>query len=451
MVAFIRLILVLFALTSFVVSANAQLVWSIAHSDWHMGHTGHLDSNFEFSAISSFGSNCTLGASVTDTTIHPIVKHYFFYRSSDNGANWYRQMPNISNPISFGSRDFIQIQQIDSLNIVAIGDSGFILRTFDAGNSWSRQQSSIVVAMKAIHFSDPLYGIACSDNKEIITTSDGGKNWNLQPVNIFADNCYSYGKGKFRIIGSRLKKVYTTTDNFQTLDSIETNFNKANDPHNTQYVLAFTSLCGDTIVAYGRVFDDSIAVAGIGLIMRSTNGGKDWGNPFFNYNLTQISQSTQIDRDTIIAGGIGFPSIMISTDRGASWSEDSLRLDTTYGGYFLTNNLAMTGDGHPIGTYLGVVIKGSWQTASVNINPETVVLNQQIYPNPSSGFVTINAKTGANPVGIYDFLGRDILRGMFSETGTVTLNLSSQPTGIYSIVLFERTRTIPLGKVLITR
>jgi hypothetical protein len=65
---------------------------------------------------------------------------------------------------------------IDSLTAIAIGDSGTILKTTNAGQNWIPKNSGTTNNLKAISFRDNLNGIAVGNNS-ICRTTDGGENW----------------------------------------------------------------------------------------------------------------------------------------------------------------------------------------------------------------------------------------------------------------------------------
>jgi hypothetical protein len=56
-----------------------------------------------------------------------------------------------------------------------------------------------------------------------------------------------------------------------------------------------------------------------------------------------------------------------------------------------------------------------------------------VYPNPSSGMFTLNLATAGSTVEVYDVLGKVISSVKYSNAGTVQLDLSAQPAGVYFV------------------
>jgi hypothetical protein len=348
-----------------------------------------------------------------------------------------------------------------------IGDKGLIIRTFDAGNTWIRQYAgSDTVRMVDVHFKDSVIGITCSNSGELFTTNDGGRRWDTSRIKgIFPYQVYADEKNTFRVTCYGSGRIYSTFDNFNSVDSTDPiiDSEKSYPDFPEQYVFAYCSFNRDTIISYGSYWDSNAWQgngATKGLIVISTNGGKNWEKPNIFSELIDIRYTSSIDRDTILAvGQTASRSFLISTNRGKTWTADSLRLDSNYL-WIMPFGIEFTEDGHPLGIlspspFAGgepaIVARGEWKTSGT-INSELYLAgyNQHIFPNPSTGIVNLSVSVNSRPVGIYDMLGREVLRETLSESGNLKLDLSSMPTGLYSIILYERTRNIPLGKIIIS-
>ncbi len=178
-------ICVLLCLT-FVSGARAQYHWHVTH-DAQLINNGKAQYEYLFTAVDCSGDVCTAAGVVLDTSIHAIGRsRVMFFRSSDQGRSWVEQDPQL--PPGRGDKDRIinLVQQIDSLNAVAFSDSGLVLRTFDGGLNWVRQDLHTLEYVDDVNFSDPLTGIAITDRVisdstmracRILTTTDGGHNW----------------------------------------------------------------------------------------------------------------------------------------------------------------------------------------------------------------------------------------------------------------------------------
>ncbi|MBU0486415.1 MAG: T9SS type A sorting domain-containing protein [Bacteroidetes bacterium] len=76
----------------------------------------------------------------------------------------------------------------------------------------------------------------------------------------------------------------------------------------------------------------------------------------------------------------------------------------------------------------------------------------QLYPNPSSQFVTIafdNPQNTAWNVALYDISGRQILRSFEISTGQFSISTANLPAGVYFIKLYCEKGEVRVGKVLV--
>ena len=95
------------------------------------------------------------------------------YRS-ENGVDWVQIDPGFDLPfllgVSFGN---------DS-TAWAVGSEGVIIKTTDAGITWSHQQSGVPGGLNGVYFLNINTGWAVSDDGVMISTRDGGESWELQ-------------------------------------------------------------------------------------------------------------------------------------------------------------------------------------------------------------------------------------------------------------------------------
>src|SRR6266542_379736 len=131
-------------------SASAQYVWDV-----------RIDSANAL-YVAANGRFCT--AAIQDYDSDSDKFSIQLWRSEDGGNKWVLQysMKDPSAPPPYdGFEPITQIQQIDSSNAIIIGDSSFILRTFDAGKTWTQQYGKVIDGggLLAVHFSDPMHGI----------------------------------------------------------------------------------------------------------------------------------------------------------------------------------------------------------------------------------------------------------------------------------------------------
>ncbi len=290
-----------------------------------------------------------------------------------------------------------------------------------------------------------------------MTTSDGGRHWNIASFGgAYLWQCHSYGNGKFRLFKYDNGQMYTTLDNFKTIDITKPVFDSLNDPrHNILIGCTFGG--GDTVLAFGEhLRDDTIRqFGGYELIMRSIDGGVHWVKPFIFFSgvFGVVRYTTSMDRDTVIAIGEEYNKFFLSTDRGATWNMDTLILDTNYN-QRRSFGLSMTGDGHPLAILTSspgqagqaILVRGSWEKLNVI---DKITYNTRIYPNPASETVTIVSVDVSRPIHIIDLLGREVMHGILSEQGKFTVDVSKILPGVYEVLLDDLGRRFAVGKVVV--
>ncbi len=465
----IILLLLVFAVVFGSVShLQAQFLWQIEHTD----NNGRY--YYAFDAISCSGDNCTASGQVIDTIDQSIT--VMFWRSSDGGITWNMQDPGL--PLSYDLRNrnhFNVIQQIDSLNVIAGGNAGYFVHTLDGGKSWPKLDS--VAELVDFHFSDSLTGIVLARGNfifqgtivsgigevAILTTTDGGKSWKTTLLHGFnpdvpgaLESCHSYGNGKFRVYKSELGPVYTTYDNWETVDSTKLLFDVKKDTITRHYYMTRCNFTGgDTLIASG-IYNGGNANIGL-ILMRSTDAGANWEAPLtFPKNIVGIYNMTSLDRDTVLATCQSNNKILMSTDRGVSWRVDSLLLDTNYDASG-SNGIQWTKDGHPVAIFanLGeiygspsILARGVMIKSDVGqIDP--YVFKPHVYPNPASSFINLSALDPQRPIHIIDIYGREVLRSVTTDQGTQLIDISSLPRGVYDVLLDRNGRLLNAGKIAV--
>jgi len=458
--------------------ADAQFIWNMSHSDFD----GRYD--YCFDAISCSGNIYTVAGRYADELKERIYQ--VFWRSIDAGLSWAVQDPGLPADSNFNqTRYFTALQQIDPMNSVALrnspsDDSTFILRTFDGGRTWVRQYldiSPISGALRDVHFFDSLSGIALAQKNEkfgtaifygggdmkIFTTSNGGRNWDSAKFSLantsYNYNCYSYGRNSFKIFQSPHGPIYSTKDNWQTVDTTALLMDSTNDPDNLYEFNACNFTGGDTIVAFGRYhgdissfFPDSYRA----LLMRSTDGGKSWGSPLdFTDSLWQITSMSSLRQDTVLASGLGINKYLISTDKGVNWKQDSLIIsDTAYPAVY-SKGIAYTKGNSPlmIFSYLQtdnsiptIILRGSIQQVKVDAT-HTLDYFNRIFPNPATTKLNIASVEAPKPFWIIDMLGRTVISGTTLDHQTLAIDISTLRSGVYDVISMGLGGKIIIGKL----
>jgi len=108
-----------------------------------------------------------VGGNENDYT--PIV-----WRSTNGGAAW--------TPVTLpGNAYYLRALDFSGDHGWAIGRFGSVIRSLDAGSSWTFQNNPATTTLFDVDFSDTLHGIACGQNI-ILYTTDGGQTWNQSGI-----------------------------------------------------------------------------------------------------------------------------------------------------------------------------------------------------------------------------------------------------------------------------
>lgn len=405
--------------------SHAQYVWTITHD-----YRDDTVTNYTPLLLDCSGAHCTAVLAIGGLS-------YVFIRSDDGGLSWHQQwwLPAPAGPVYSGFRYFYAMQQIDSANAVIVGDSSHIFRTFDAGNTWSKQtppEGWEDASMWGVHFHDPLNGIIGLGDRPMIT-SDGGLHWTLGPSlgKPGDQKCHCFGKGKFGIFSDNTK-VYHTSDNWTTYDSTDV----ISDPgisHPTLPRCKWTD--GDTIIAFGVTYETSVPEA---LIIRSADGGRHWGKSAIpsqaRSSNPEILSMSSIGDDTVYAGG-GYPgTIMVSTDNGQNWRFDTVVISGELTAIQTETSIARPAPGVVLASMIYIPTLSS---PGIIARRVPIMMSANIPTNNQAG-VALNPNPAISSIAVIGFTGRLSLIDALGRTYTVpnhdgTLNISALPPGVYYI------------------
>ncbi len=435
--------------------AQAQWICNITDS----ANFGQSSGSYWYTALSCKGNNA-IAASDVDT----LGGYYLaFFVSRDGGHSWSSGNQGLPAP-TWDHRPIITtIDQIDSLNIIAFGDSDLLVRTTDAGASWQVLTSPTNHIIEGISFSDPMHGIlvAADTAHGTYITTNGGADWRMAPfTRDYGWQCHDYGNGMYRIFTYGSGIVYTTKDGWNTIDSTGPIISDSPAP---QYVYASCSFGGgDTMLAYGNRY--SLRGNPYPCIARTTDGGKRWVSVYDDtssfFRSGWVSALSDINRDTIIAGvGGSFPNIVLwSSDNGETWRYDTLIFhDSNYPGAGGNWGIGLNSEGELLGAYTlssslalaPALIIGQHEVAGVSSNIG-LYLYAKLFPNPATTSLTLTNAFGGNTIHLFDILGREVLNGKVPSSGALTLNVSSLPRGVYVAIMEHGNTMLPLGKIILT-
>ncbi len=443
------LLLMMLLLLTTLSGVKAQYVWHLSHGD------ADFRCAYCFTSISTYANNVSVTCSLADK-LKRIYKNVIF-RSTDGGEHWKLQDPGLDWRIITDAPLLVTIQQIDSLNIVAAGDSGMIIRSFDGGASWEKQDCKTISRITSVHFSDPMVGIATTYTfglaKSIYTTTDGGRNWKAAYYILGSSltQCYSYGGERFAVFQEGDGKIILTKDLWKTVTTITDFVDTTLYPDGKYYRFNNCNFTGgDTICVMG-------GDGGYGKIVRTVDGGKHWERPFTSVSsVIKISAMTPLDRDTVIAAaGSGDYYTYLSTDRGKTWRADTIILiDTSYPAVYCrglcwVENKPIGIFGAPSESGNNIIVSGLSHASGVRVEPQSNIAGN-IYPNPATVEVTILPPTGSQYITVFDVLGNRVFHERCRSDGGTTFDLRQLPRGFYNAYGEVNGRLLPIGKFVIT-
>ena len=227
-------------------------------------------------------------------------------RSYDAGMTWSSLTSGTTNAL-------YDVYFFDPTQGIAVGEQGLILRTLNGGAEWHSVASGVKDALRSVSFSG-VNGISGGDSQTILYSTDSGASWQTSQSGFFGGGflgahmlsaTVGFVAGQNSIFQPLLG---TTTDggfawNFQPFY-----FDK-NEGGGTD-VFFFDQNTG---IVSGFVFD------GRGAIARTTDGGMNWSTLFFDQPIEAIDFP-----QTTSGFAVGWAGrILHSTNMGITWMDET--------------------------------------------------------------------------------------------------------------------------------
>jgi photosystem II stability/assembly factor-like uncharacterized protein len=290
--------------------------------------------------------------------------------------------------------------------IVAVGDSGTIVRSTDSGLTWSPQSSPTPKRLWAVSFSDENNGTAVGDSGIVIRTTNGGTSWGFQAsgtTDILTGVSFSdANRGTAVSAGGLIRRT--------------TNGGSTWAPQTSNPTASFS----------GVFFIDSthgFAVAAAGIVRSTTDGGTNW-TPLLPGTVHPFRAVHFTDRNTgLVVGGTSGPIAYRTTNGGSNWNVVNL---STAGLSQQITALFFTDSSNGLVTALSGNI---WRTANAGVSWNKEVNGVPLTPHYYS--VTYLDQSTVIAVGS----GGTILRGVFRgpQQMYATVPVSGNNTQVWGI------------------
>jgi photosystem II stability/assembly factor-like uncharacterized protein len=282
---------------------------------------------------------------------------------------------------------------------------GQLSKTTDGGETWSALFSGwngIGDHLYAVFFTTGYKGLVAGEYGQIFKTTDGGIHWTLIPSGTtnslnsiyFANDSIGY------IVGSG-GKILKTTDGGNSWSSLT------------------SGTMADLATLY-FINPDTGFVGGNNVILKTNDGGNTWLNLSCPVYIKSM-HFFDINHGCIVGNG----KLLKTTDGGNTWNY--MHSETT--NYLYDMFFADTLTGYVIGS--NMTIMKTTSGGMVNTNP--IFLSNSsinIYPNPSSDFITINNNSEHATLQLFDINGKLILTKRLSANEN-KLDISTIKNGLY--------------------
>jgi photosystem II stability/assembly factor-like uncharacterized protein len=391
-------------------------------------------------------------------------------------AQWVRVTPNPAQESLTSVRFFN-----DSIGY-AVGNGGTILKTANAGTSWSLLTTNTTQTFLTVFPSSKDTVFAAGNGGLVLKSIDGGLNWNTLNTGTTDDFFSIYfvssqigyaAAGKLIFSGSSnnfsIVAIYKTINGGNSWTEIKTSDKPYRGIYfiNSQVGFATGDSTNGIIKTMdgGQTWQDAIlpnvetksilalqfvnanlgyAVGSSGVLYKTINGGSNWTKTIIDTNATSFSTNATLfsvhftDTDTGYAVGSNMEGIIYKTvDGGTTWTNQKFSISVIMRGVYFTP----TKTGYVVGRFNGGVA-GIWRQQGnfvpLNSSVETISNNIfNIYPNPFTNRININL----NNLETVNYSIKD-LNGKEVKTGNVYANepaieLGELTQGIYVVTLIN--------------
>jgi photosystem II stability/assembly factor-like uncharacterized protein len=194
---------------------------------------------------------------------------------------------------------------VDSRTAIIVGGQGIILKTTDAGASWTKKRNAqFLQSLRSVSFSGTQAGIAVGDGGVIVRTTDGGETWTA--ISQFIPN--------------NLTGVFMTSSAVAHIVGSQGYYAKSTDGGNSWVPVSMNTINNFKDIYFANASVGYI-VGNAGGVFKTTDGGSTWGNI---YNNSTVDFNTVYFTSPLIGYAGATNRLMMTTDGGNTWTSVSL-------------------------------------------------------------------------------------------------------------------------------
>jgi photosystem II stability/assembly factor-like uncharacterized protein len=259
------------------------------------------------------------------------------------------------NPLPQGNT-LNDVWTIDDSTAIAVGNRGTILKTTDNGNSWDIKSYNITSDLNCVYFVDNIRGWIGGDDESVLQTTNGGETWDILSNNPMSGyNCYS-----LCFQDANTGWALFNPEASGSLYHIKITTNGGSD-----WFVRYSSVVPKYNICKSRGSHSNLWVVGDdGFVLKSTDGGEIWEEVSINFYPFALHSVYFINNDVGWVGGgadfydhSGTAWLYKTTNGGLDWLEqffDNSSYHKTKSIYFInentgwisTDNLRPTGGDH---------------------------------------------------------------------------------------------------------
>ena len=184
----------------------------------------------------------------------------FMLRTVDAGQSWTRQLLPTTAVVN-------NLQFADGRHGVAVGEQGTVLYTRDAGVTWLPASSGTTAPLRKVCWASPQVAYALGAPTTFIKTTDGGATWQPVATSFFASGFLLAGKENITFTSATTGFFYSDASVYRTTDGGQT--------WGQTFLRSSATLTGSAFgpASHGWAFGS--------MFSRTTDGGQTWTPPFY--------------------------------------------------------------------------------------------------------------------------------------------------------------------------